>query len=183
MYTRTCTCTCTWTCVYNIYKRCNSQAPSIRIHATSTSSSTSTILAQLIAHAHAHMHALYHELAIAIDIEISKRLGLVTYMYIDHVTYRDRPSRIEIDKRTDYVVMSWLQSDCDRADCRQQCARDNIMSYTLLHVPGARSQVLPTPHVPGPYRAAAKAWVQRAYPRSSTRSSDGVGSVLLRLSE
>ena len=31
--------------------------------------------------------------------------------------------------------------------------------------------------VPGPYCPAAKAWVQRAYPRSTTRSSDGVGSV------
>jgi hypothetical protein len=34
--------------------------------------------------------------------------------------------------------------------------------------------------VSGSYRAAAKAWVQRAYPRSATSSSDGVGSVWQR---
>ena len=65
--------------------------------------------------------------------------------------------------------------DCDRTAVA--ITKSFHARYFLYGFVAWAAHKLLTPQVPGPYRAAAKAWVQRAYPRSSTWSSDGVGSV------
>ena len=80
-----------------------------------------------------------------------------------------------------------LENGCDSmmmipdvdCDCIRRCDHQNLSMpapalYGFFESVAASQVFLSPPQVFRPYRAAAKAWVLRAYPRSATWSSDGV---------
>jgi len=96
-------------------------------------------------------------------------------MLVRRVARRPAPCQ-QASKMVDYSMMMIPDVDCD---CIRRCDYLNL-SMPAPAVYGFSESVAPSqvflspPQVPRPYRAAAKAWVLRAYPRSATWSSDGV---------